>query len=401
MDNKPLVAVISPFLDKQHGTERCVAEQVERLDQKYEIHLYCTRVGDIDLTKISWHRIPSFPGPHLLAFCWWFLANHLWRWWHGLRGLRYDVTYTPGINCLDADVISVHILFSDFCRQVREALSLGRNPVSSWVRLVHRRLYYGLLIKLEKLIYARRKCRLAAVSQRTAESLTRFGRSQIPVIYNGINVEQFNPQNRNRLRNQSRAHWGLAKSTSCLLLVGNGWKNKGLEALLEAAGSIGSTDWRLLVVGQDDPRPYRGAIARLGLDQRVSFLPPRPDVEFYYAAADIYVSPSLEDAFGLPPLEAMACGLPVIVSSRAGVSELITNGVDGIVLKDPQNVVFLAKVISDLQGNPALRGALGENASRTALQYTWERNAAQLEVLFEQVLEQRQNLSFSKAPVKQ
>ncbi len=401
MEKRPLVAVISPSLDKRHGTERCVAEQIERLARKYEIHLYSARVDDLDLSRITWHRIPGLPGPHLLAFCWWFFANHLWRWWdRQLRGLRYDLTYTPGINCLDADIISVHVLFSDFYRQVRDTLSLRCNPASSWLRLVHRRLYYGLIIELEKLIYARGKCRLAAVSRRTAENLTRYGRSQIPVIYHGINLERFNPQNRDRLRGPSRSHWGLTRSTSCLLLVGNGWKNKGLEALLAAAGSLGSADWRLLVVGQDDPRPYRDAIARLGLDQRVCFLPPRSDVEFYYAAADVYVSPSLEDAFGLPPLEAMACGLPVIVSSRAGVCELITDGVDGIVLKDPKDVVSLAQVISDLHVNPALRGALGENAARTALQYTWERNAAQLEVLFDQVLEQRRNRSFPKGSVK-
>jgi UDP-glucose:(heptosyl)LPS alpha-1,3-glucosyltransferase len=402
MDNKLRVAVVSPFLDKQHGTERCVAEQVERLAQKYEIHLYCTSVKDIDLSKISWHRIPAFPGPHLTAFCWWFIANHLWRWWHGqFRGLRYDLTYTPGINCLDADVISVHVLFSDFCRQVKDTLSLRRNPASSWLRLVHRWFYYGLIIELEKLIYTRRKCRLTSVSRRTAVSLARFGRTQIPVIYHGVNLEQFNPDTRNRLRDQSRRHWGLTGSMCCFLLVGNGWKNKGLEALLEAAGSIGSADWRLLVVGQDDPRPYRDLIARLGIDQSVSFLPPRPDVEFYYAAADVYLSPSLEDAFGLPPLEAMACGLPVIVSSRAGVSEIITHGVDGMILEDPKDVVYLARVISDLQGNPVRRGSLGEKAARTARQYTWERNAAQLDVLFEQVLEERRNPRLASFPVKQ
>src|ERR1017187_684730 len=112
MQKKPVVAVISPFLDKQHGTELCVAQQVERLAQKYEVHLYTTRVEDINLDGIVWHHIPAFPGPHLLAFCWWFFANHLVRWWHRqFRGIRYDLTYTPGINCLDADIISVHVLF--------------------------------------------------------------------------------------------------------------------------------------------------------------------------------------------------------------------------------------------------------------------------------------------------
>ena len=65
----------------------------------------------------------------MVAYCWWFLANHLWRWGHRrFRGRLYDLTYTPGINCFDADVLSVHVLFSDFYRQVRESLSLRRNP---------------------------------------------------------------------------------------------------------------------------------------------------------------------------------------------------------------------------------------------------------------------------------
>jgi UDP-glucose:(heptosyl)LPS alpha-1,3-glucosyltransferase len=387
MENKPRVAVISPFLDKRHGTERCVAEQVERLSPKYEIHLYCARVEDVNLNDLTWHRISTLPGPHLLGFCWWFLANHLRRWWDAkFRGLRFDLTYTPGINCFDADFISVHVLFSDFYRQVRDTLSFRHNPASSWLRLMHRRLYYRLIIGLEKLIYTRKKTLLTAVSRRTADNLSRFGGREIPVIYHGISLEKFNFQDCRHLRDQSRGQLGLSGSTLCLLLVGNGWKSKGLDALLAALGSIGSGDWRLLVVGQDDPQPHRKTIANLGLEERVSFLPPRPDVEFFYAAADVYVSPSLEDAFGLPPLEAMGCGLPVIVSSRAGVSELITDGVDGIVLKDPRDVVSLAQVISDLHANPVWRDALGKNAAQTALQHTWERNAAELDALFAQVL---------------
>lgn len=64
------IAVVSPFIDKRHGTERCIAEQVERLacDYGYEIHIYSQRVKDISVTTdcgcIIWHRIPSIPGPH-------------------------------------------------------------------------------------------------------------------------------------------------------------------------------------------------------------------------------------------------------------------------------------------------------------------------------------------------
>jgi UDP-glucose:(heptosyl)LPS alpha-1,3-glucosyltransferase len=401
MKNKPCVAVVSPFVDKRHGTERCVAEQIERLAEKYEIHLYSQRVEDFDLGTICWHRVSALPGPHFLAFCWWFLANHARRWWdRQFRGLGCDLVFTPGTNCLDADIVSVHALFGDVYRQVRDTLSFRHNPPLSWSRVVHRGLYYRLVINLEKLIYTRKKPVLTAVSRRTADKLGRFGDRPIPVIYHGIDTERFNPQNCRRMRPASRTHLGLTESTLGLLLVGNGWKNKGLETLLLALGSLASPQVRLLVVGQDDPIPYRNPIREMGLEDRVFFLPPKPDVEFYYAASDIYVGPSLEDSFGLPPLEAMACGLPVIVSSRAGVSELITDGVDGIVLRDPKDVVSLTQVISTLHGDPALRSTLGENASRTARQYTWERNAAQMDVLFAQVLQDRQNLNYSKVPAK-
>jgi glycosyltransferase involved in cell wall biosynthesis len=83
----------------------------------------------------------------------------------------------------------------------------------------------------------------------------------------------------------------------------------------------------------------------------------------------------------------MACGLPVIVSSRAGVSEAITDGVDGFILDDPRDSGGLADLIALLYGNVGVRRRMGEAAARTARQYTWDRNAEQLKALFEQVME--------------
>ncbi len=375
-----------------------MGEQIERLAETYEIHLYSSRVEDVDLSRIIWHRIPALPGPHLFVFTWWFIANHLWRWWdRQYRGLRYDLTYTPGINCLDADVICVHILFAEFQSQVKNHLWLTRNPVWSWPRIIHQRLYYRLTIWLEGIIYPRKKTRLTAISRRTAENLSRFGRTGRPIIYHGVSSNPFNPTLVCERRDSSRASLGLSPTDFCLLLIGNGWKGKGLETLLEAMGEIESPNVRLFVVGHDDPRPYRGAIARMRLQKRVTFFPVISDVECYYAASDLYVCPSLEDAFGVPPLEAMACGLPVVVSSRAGVSELLTDGVDGITLADPKDSAALARIISELYANPALRAELGVNAARTAHQQTWERNAAQLRSLFDDVLEARQSGSHWRA----
>jgi alpha-1,3-rhamnosyl/mannosyltransferase len=96
----------------------------------------------------------------------------------------------------------------------------------------------------------------------------------------------------------------------------------------------------------------------------------------FYAAADAYVGPSLEDAYGLPVLEAMACGLPVIASSRAGVSEIIRQGQNGFVLSDPENSQELAAQLRTIYSDPSLRCTIAEAAARTAAEHTWDQNAA-------------------------
>src|SRR5450432_1948101 len=119
---KRLLAVVSPFLDKSHGTELHVVEWITYLSESFEIHIYSQEVRDVDVKKIPWHRIPKLPGPHLLNYVWWFFANHLWRAFDRyFRGLRYDLVFSPGINCLDADVISVHIVFAEYAEKNREA----------------------------------------------------------------------------------------------------------------------------------------------------------------------------------------------------------------------------------------------------------------------------------------
>jgi len=387
----PRIAVVSPFLDKRHGTERCVAEQVERLARDYEVHIYSNRVEDIDLRRIVWHRIPALPGPHLLAYAWWLFANHVRRWWDKrFGGLPCDLTYTPGINCFNADVISVHIVFREFYRQARYDLRFAGHPIRFWPRLLHRRIYYYLLMALERPVYGGKSVLLTGVSAKVARDLQAYRRFECPpaVIVYGSDAQRFNPETRRKLRAQARRALNVQHDL-CLLLVGNDWKKKGLPCVLEALGRIAQLSVQLLVVGSDNVGPYQSTLARLHLQDRVAFFPLRPDVEFYYAAADLYVGPSLEDAFAMPPLEAMACGVPSIVSSQAGVSEIITSGVDGFVISDPRGSGKLADLIALLYDQQALRQKMGEAAARTAVQYTWDSNAAQLRTLFEQVLARR------------
>jgi glycosyltransferase involved in cell wall biosynthesis len=395
------IAVISPFLDRSHGTERVIIEQLEKfpLDAATQLHIYAQRVQDLrgittykndagsqanldgSETKaenqLYWHKLPSLPGPHLLQYIFWFFANKLCRLWDAkLRHLNYDLLYSPGINATDADAVAVHVVFHEFYRQVLPELALQKIAIVHWPRLIHRRLYYKLIMRLEKNIYTNPRVSLAAVSSMVAHQLENyFQRKDVRVIPNGVDVEALSLARRLVLRGSAREHFHLASEDFTLLVIGNDLKKKGLDALLSALAKLPELPWKLLVVGSDETDPYKKIVHNYALSNRVMFLPPSPDVLQFYAAADAYVGPSLEDAYGLPVLEAMACGLPVLASSRAGVSEIIDHEINGIILRDPRDTLELLSALRRLIADPVFCRRLGEHAASTAQDHTWDRNA--------------------------
>lgn len=392
MNVKPRIAVVSPFLDKRHGTERCVTEQIERLADDFEIHVYSQRIEDIDRSRITWHRIPKLAGPHLFNFLWWFAANRLRREWDSrVRGMRYDLVFSPGVNCFDADAISVHIVFAEYMRKIDSQSESVRQGIWSWPQLLHRRLYYRLAVFLERRAYTNPDTTLILNSKKASAALAGHycRRGPCPIIYLGLDHETFNPARRVELRDKARKELGLCEGQFVLLLIGNDWHNKGGPVLLDALVELRDLNVDLLLVSNEDQAPLRAIVAGNALDRRVHVLPPRKDVEFYYAAADAYVGPSLEDTFALPPAEAMACGLPVIVSASTGVSETVTNSVDGLILDDPTDASSLAAMIRSLYQDEAFRARLGVKAAETARQYTWERNGRELAAVFEEILRRK------------
>lgn len=388
---KPRLAVVSPFIDKRHGTERCVAEQIERLAAHFEIHLYSSRVEDISLESIKWHRVFIPPGPELFRLPAWLLANAVVRWGDRLRGRRPHAIYSPGPNCFSADVISVHAMFARVRRVPIAKARRADRKFAALLRGLHRRMYYLLAEGIERAVYGRSDVTLVAVSKRTAADVTKFfhRKREVGVLYNAVDHVQFSPQRRRELRPVARQALNLSESTIAILIIGNDFRNKGLPFLIEAINRLEKLKLCLLVAGSDSPDEYEKSIRQGAPGERLKFLPIRRDVEFYYAAADIYASPSLEDAFPLPPLEAMACGLPVITSRCAGTCEIICSGEDGLILEDPSDVPVVAEWIRKLAADAAWRDRLGNAAARTAANYTWDRNAEQLRAVIEQTISQR------------
>ena len=383
------IAVVSPFVDKRHGTERCVAEQVERLAENYEIHLFSSRVEDISPSHFVWHRVPEIPGPHLVKYMWWFVANHAWRWAECVRsGGKFRVVFSPGINCFDANVILIHHVFADQRGRLRERLRFRSHPLRQWPRLVHRRLFYGLIGLLEGVVYRRRQTALSAISRSVAADVERRFRpgEAVATIYHGVDCVAFNPDARQGRRKQARQKFGYREEDFIVLLIGNDWEKKGLFCLIASLAKISDLRISALIAGKDSPERYADQARRLGIGHRLRFAGVSPDVLQFYAAADVCAAPSVYDPFGLPVLEAMACGMPVIASKAMGASELVADGENGLILEDPQDAAALSRLIRRLYDEGELRHRLGTAAAAAARHFTWEANAAAVAQQFERVL---------------
>jgi glycosyltransferase involved in cell wall biosynthesis len=382
------LAVVSPFLDRTHGTERALSEVLLRLAKNYpcEIHLFAQKVTDLPVVSpqensqgnrgdIVWYAIKPTGGPHLLQFLVWYFRNRrVRREIVRHSGRPFDLVFSPGINCSDADAIIIHALFHRL-----SLLSKQDHTSAGGLRKLHRSIYYRLLTFLENRIYTNPSVALAAVSPRTKSDIAKFfQRTDVHVIPNAVDTQVFSSQTRQAHRSSTRQNLRFAPDDIVLLLIGNDWTVKGLPTILQAMRQIQRRNLLLLVVGADDSTPFQKIAASLEIQQSCRWELPSSDVLQFFAAADIYVSPSLEDSFGMPAAEAMACGLPVITSSQAGISAFVEDGLDAFVQKNPLDPAELARLITALSEDAALRQRVGAAAEKKAQSWAWDKNAAQV-----------------------
>ena len=145
----------------------------------------------------------------------------------------------------------------------------------------------------------------------------------------------------------------------------------GVSRILNAASEqVGDSRVRVMVIGKDDETAYCRVAKRKGILSWLLFVPFAEKAEVYYSMGNALVFPSY-GSFGLVVLETMACGLSVVVSAQAGVSELIADGRDGLVLKDPADSCTLAHLLWVLE-DPDQRERLGKAARAIALRHIWD-----------------------------
>lgn len=165
------------------------------------------------------------------------------------------------------------------------------------------------------------------------------------------------------------------------LYVGNHKPHKNLDRLLRAYARVAAdTETDLVIVGalssqsNPDARPHEALATRLGIANRVRFVGQIDDqrLSALYRDARYLVFPSLYEGFGLPPLEAMACGTPVACSNTTSLPEVVG---DAAVQFDPLDERAMAEAIARLDGDADLRRTLSERGRAQAQRYTWDASA--------------------------
>jgi UDP-glucose:(heptosyl)LPS alpha-1,3-glucosyltransferase len=191
-------------------------------------------------------------------------------------------------------------------------------------------------------------------------------------LYNGVDLDRFIPAGESAKRGEIRLKLGIEPSVPIALFVGNGFARKGLGFLIDAWPRL-KTAASLMVVGNDRAAAaYRQRASALGIERRVFFMGAQSRVESIFHAADVFALPSLFEPFGNAALEAMASGLPVLVSSRCGVVEILPDTMKRFVVSNPADP---DEIGSKLDALIEIRIEVARTARPAAEQFTWERYA--------------------------
>lgn len=375
------LAIVRQRYDAFGGAERFIASAAPELD----------RAG-VKLTVISREWTVN-SGSGRWIYCNPFYLGRIWRDRGFARAACRQIANE------DFDLVQAHerIACCDIFRagdgvhahwlELRAAVLNG--PRRWWQRFSP---FHRHLLAAEKALFASKRLRAVICNSRMVknEIKQRFGLpdARLHVIYNGVDLVRFIPSVKAN-RSERLASIGVPQNAKIVLFVGSGFERKGVPALLDAFARLQRDQIFLLIVGKDRrENKYRERARKLGIETRVRWLGPQPDVQQWYGCADVFVLPTLYDPFPNAALEAMACGVPIVVSSQCGAAEIVRDGWNGFIVTNPWQVDSLVEKIDAVLDSAV---PLDVNARKTAETFDMRSMARQLAELYRSLLDGRSN----------
>jgi len=238
------------------------------------------------------------------------------------------------------------------------------------------------------------KTKWALARSRTVLTVSESARSQVSetfridperIVVTGEGTsDQFRPIGEPDLLRQTRRQYGIPETVPVVLYVGGLSPHKNLDGLIRALARMrdaGVTEWVMVIVGDTERESFYTCYLDLveqcgaaGLENKVIFtgFVPDEDLVQLYNTATLLVLPSFSEGFGLPVVEAMACGLPVAASNQGSLPEVAESAA---LYFDPHEIDSIAATITSLLSDPKIRGELAKQGLEQARHYSW-RDAA-------------------------
>ena len=252
------------------------------------------------------------------------------------------------------------------------------------------RLHFGQMKTL-----ARNAHRVITISNTERERMIKHHFStpeNITVVYHGINPG-FKPLSSQSFDTIRAVINSYALPERYVLYVGRVNARKNLITLIKSFALLQDTDLKLLIVGggmSPQKDKLNDLIDQLGLADRIIFTGHVPEEDLYliYAAATVFCFPSYAEGFGLPPLEAMCCGVPVIVSNRTSIPEICGNAA---IYASPDSAKAIAKEIDNLLYDECLYHEKMIQGIDHAAGFTWKKSANEILTLITNAYADRKN----------
>ena len=366
------IALVHKRLDLKGGTERDLFQTAEGLrDLGHEVHLFCSEYAVQPPRDVVAHSVPVIPLGR--TFRLWSFA------WFG----------QSAINKADCDVVVGfgRVWYQDALRcggGTHRGFLRRLGTVGGWRRRFWQdvSIYHRSLLVIEKRQFDPKSSRvIIAVSEQVKRDIIAnysVPAEKIVVLYNGVDKDRFHPARREEVRDQLRNRWKIPLDAPLLLFVGSGFRRKGLDRLLSIWKSPRLDKVFLLVVGTDARIGQYRSRADSIAPGRIVFTGRQEDVENYYAAADGFALPSLQEAFGNVVIEALASGLPVLVSRDAGASEILHGPLaEGVFDGSNETQTLERKLLWLLEKSKD--PCCAQEARKIAEEYGWEDHFRKLE----------------------
>ncbi|HWH77267.1 MAG TPA: glycosyltransferase family 4 protein [Candidatus Binatus sp.] len=368
------IALAHKRLDHLGGTERDLYKTAEGLrDLGHEVHLFCSEFAVPPPPGTQSHMVSVIPlgrTARMLSFA--ARAPRL------IAQTDCDVTVSFG-RMIDQDVLrSGGGTHRGFLQRLGEKGGVRRRL---WQ---HFSFYHRSLLALEKRQFeAGRIKKIIAVSDEVKRDIIAqyaVNPNQITVLYNGVDAQRFHPSRRPDFNRRVRERWKIPLDAPLVVFVGSGFRRKGLDRLMTLWNQPRCASLSLLVVGHDARLASYKAWAESMAPMKIVFTGRQDEIESFYGAADIVALPALQEAFGNVVLEALASGVPVLVSRDVGASTLLSGRLSCGILERPDDLEYVATKLLELLAS-AKDPQLRQEARAIGEAHSWERHFQILETL--------------------